>query len=280
MGCVPIFLQPVEIHASNKDFTIGVDAYAIPTGTYPSILAVVAAINTLTTPDIRFCQLQYGAGGAFYVQFQFGSTATITWDDEQLALLLGWNDDSTLSTSTSHIAPNVPEKCWLPTYVESKRSSFALEQGKIIKGMNTGSGGYVGVQAHIDKYRRNFDFVHEPSTNVLRTHALTAAQEKRTFEYFILDVRRTRPVTATTVSTKGFYYLPDAETANSADTDYNQANMDSGGINFEYTTAPDEYVFCSVLRDNISRSNYSLPKSKVRMSVGFDVITAEAPNWS
>jgi hypothetical protein len=166
MGCIPLFLQPVEINSSNNNFTVGVDSYTIPSGVYPTVVALTAAINTLITPDSRSAELIFTRTGdvsSFFFKFQFTAPAAVTWNDEDLALLLGWNDDTSLTSATVHVAPNTPEKTWLPNYVESKRASFAIEQGKVIKGTNTGSGNYVGVQAHVDKYRKNFDFIHEPA---------------------------------------------------------------------------------------------------------------------
>lgn len=278
---LPLFLQPVEITATNKNLTIGAVSYALTEGVYPTILAVVFELNTQISADSHAAELIYNeTTDTFKTVLNLAAVATVTWDDTKLATLLGWDDGTTLTGASTYTADDTPEKVWKPTYVEAQRASFRLAQRKVVKGANTGSGRYVGASSHIDKYEKSFDFVHELASNAMRTHATKEQDIVRCWEYFILDCRRSRPVGENNVQTRGFYYYPDASNADSTDSANNQANMGDGGINFEFVTSPDTYVFCNVLKGKVSDPSYSLSRTKQRVKVGFAAITSVAPNWS
>ena len=275
----PAFLQPVEITTLNNTVSVDTTTYNIPVGIYPSVLAVMYELDVQLGGTYTWTMQYDSTSDSLRGVIANTSTMTVSWTDSDLAELLGFAT-GVLSGSSSYTAPTAPQKCWIPTYVTGKRDGWMIDQRKAVKGTNTVGGNYVGVNATDDKYIRDFDFVHELSTNVLRTHSKTAVEGSKTFENFGLGARSTVSSLSTGISLKGFYYVNNIGDADSTDTTFNQANADSGGVNFEYTSGADKYVFAATLGDRIRPGNYSLPATFTRMNLKFSCITANAPVWA
>ena len=272
----PVFLRPVEITSSNNTVTVDSVAYNIPVGIYATVLHVMRELDTQLGGSYDF-RVFPAAENEFRSRISNTSTMSVTWTDPDLANLLGFAT-TTLSGSTLYTSPEAPQYAWVPNFVPAKRDAWGIDQRKAIKGTNTVGGNYVGVKATDDKYVRDFDFVHELASNVLRTHCVDAIAQTKTFEHFALKARSAVASLSTGVSVKGFYLVYEISSAYS--TRSWVGSTDSGGINSEFTTGADEYVFCAFHGDRIRIGNYTLPKGFERMSLKFSAITANAPVWA
>ena len=275
----PVFLQPVEVTSAFSTVTVDSTEYNVPVGIYPSVLAVMYELDVQLGGTYTWTMQYDSTSDSLRSTIANTSTMVVTWTDSELAELLGF-ETTALSGSTSYTGTRAPQKCWIPKYVTSKRDAWQIDLRKAVKGVNSSAGNYNGARATLDLYLRDFDFVHELSPNVLQQHADDAIEATKTFEYFALDARSAVASLSTRVSIKGFYLVNEIGDADSTDTSYNQANADSGGVNFEYTSGADEYVFASFHGDRIRIGNYSLPKGFERLSLKFSAITAAAPEWA
>jgi hypothetical protein len=128
---------------------------------------------------------------------------------------------------------------------------------------------------------RDLSFVHEPTLNVHREAATNAYYRERCYETFSLESRRSTPTVSTNCTTKGFYFIPDYSYYTSS---ANKANipttMDSGGIDFNYASSPDYYVYCHLDSSGCDKPDNSIPRGRLYYNTEMRINTATAPTWT
>lgn len=282
----PIFLRPIEITSSNDGINInvggaGANTRNITNGVYGSISSLLYEImNTTLAADNIVCYLT-----ADWKVVWYHSSATsfvVDWDaadaNNQLRDIMGWSVD--LSGASTYTSTYTASNLWYPTYARSNRDHWTLDQKKAVDGINAQNGRFAGFGFGPQIHENEIDFMHEPALNVADEFATNTYYENRNFETFLYETRAATPTVSTSPPVKGFYYIPDNTTLTGG-TDGSKllSSMDSGGINYNYSSSPDTYTFCSLTRRVVSEK-VSLPNTRTRYNVSLAMLTSTAPTWN
>ena len=281
----PVFLRPVEIISSNKDFTLeedggGAVAKALTTGTYGSILTVLDEFEDLLqsggveadfvvslTSDLYVSiALQDGNGG--------GEVFDLVWTDTDLRDMLGFTGDLTFTGAQTHTATMTPSHLWFPTYERANQSFFALEQNKIIKGINAASGQYCGYGTGTDRRRMQFEFEYEPAANVSDQYGTTQLVIDRNYDTFVYQARAASMSSSTNTSSRGCYVYPDY-----TDADVTDDMSTNEGIQYGLSSSPDTHTWCHFDTTSPKVPSSALPSTMMHFNLSFSLITATEPTW-
>jgi len=297
----PVFMRPIEITTANNTFTIELDvgagqqAFAInlDTGVWGSVFnlaAGIAAEITALHANISCTSSMVQSGDDLLIRFVLvdsgssGLTPETTWNevyDIIGATGSGDNDEvwteSPADTYTCTMTYR-PTHMWIPTYQSADQGRFYIEQGEIFEG-NMSKGGFLaGNQTGPVIYWRDLSFVNEPAENIFMSAATSARYGNRNLETFVKECRSSNPSVSGNGCTRGFYFIPDW---NDVTTTCANTHTDNGGINFDYASSEDTFVFCQMNSKGYSLPQSSLPTTKTRYSTGFQIHTVDySVSWT
>jgi hypothetical protein len=270
---IPIFMRPVVIDSTNKDFSYddggGVTACALTTGTYPCLPAVLKEFTTqsgITT-----------AITAGYVVLSHGIVVfSVTWTDTALRDLLGFT--ANLSGATSYTATYTPENCWVPTRSRADNDNFQIDHKLQWKGSESRTGNVGGLRSSAEVYRTSIEIEALDGALVSQALAESAIDKERSLDYFASQSREVWG-TAGEPSPSGFYYWPDRTNVTTASA---SSVYDSGdAATLFYSSSPDVFLFCHFDSNWYPRSKPFIGSCRADYyNVTLDIHTATAPTWT
>lgn len=270
---VCVFLRPINITTSNKDFTVDGAAKALTQGTYATILNLMKEWNTQCPSHLMWLESN------FKILITHNDAFTVTWNDTSLRDLLGFTGD--LASSAHYHATYTPSHQWLPTYASYDRDRFSLKQDDLFRGVVTQDGNVAGISTGPDLYYRNLKFACESKLNVKMDAATNDYYKYRCFEYFAQQARTVQVGSASHTAAKGFYYFPDYTTVITMSQDSPITEVSgSGGVGFENSSSPNTYAFCQLDPDGPGAASASLPVGRSYYNIDFNIHTATAPSWN
>ena len=275
---LPVFARPIEIHSANKTFEITANASAeslsLTEGTYANLAALLVEFEYQMEQHTELAASTAELNSDLKVYLHESTNFSVSWTHTALRDLLGFDDD--LLLNRSHTADYMSPYLWHPTYLCANQGEWYNDPGASFSGTVSQSGRVAGSRTAPRYYMRTFDFVFEPIARVYSAAGASAYEQDNSFESFYEATINAYPV-SDTVTLKGFYFFPTVQDLldNETTTDY-----DGGGINFEYDSSPDTYVYCSPSLKFPSITP-AIPSGKLYYDItGFEVRTATAPTWA
>lgn len=264
-----VFMRPILVSASNKDFTYDGGADALTTGVYPNVASLVYELATQCTG------VTATFSSAFKVVLTKGSNFTLAWGDTALRDLFGFTGD--LSGAATYTATYTPQYCWFPSRVRSDNNRWEDDEKIYWKGREALSGNVCGVATGASIYRTTIEYEALYDYECLMSRCHSAIEQYRCLEYFARYSRSTYGAYSD-VSPSGFYYFPDY----TAVTVGNSATYTSGNATqFHYTSSPTTFAFCHFDADWYPNFKATIKNAQTDwQDVSIDIHTATAPTWS
>lgn len=276
----PAFMRPVEITSENDTISIYYSGswndVPIQHGVYSCIKAVLDAFYNEADDDSlpvdEFTIEKNSADDDLQVTLSFSSSVML-----QATSLLGFTGYESPGAATSFTGTMRPEYCWVPTYQVANQSRFFVDQKEVFHGSMSRSGALAGIGNGTSQiFYRQLDFVNELAENVSLEAVTSSCEALRCAELFFWQCRTVNPSVSTYPSPRGFYFYPDWTHVDT----YYPGQQDKGGINFDYTTNPDRYVFCQCDKAGYGRPTASLPTTRDRYTVSLEIHSiTDAPSW-
>jgi hypothetical protein len=264
-----IFLRPLVIGTSSKDFTFNAAADALTVGTYPNVAAVAYELATQCT----------GVTATFSSDFKLTLTKadnfTLDWDDVNLRNYLGFTGN--LSGNKTYTATYTPRYCWFPTRVRADNRPWAADQKVYWKGKESLTGNVCGLQTGSSIYRTTLSYEALNDYECLISRGADTYQQYRSLEYFSASSRMAY-ADEDDVSPGGFYFFKDYTTV----TVGNCATYTSGDVTqFEFSSSPTTFAYCQFDADWYPKFAATVKNSQTDwFDVDVDIHTATAPTWS
>lgn len=285
------FLRPIEITGGSIDVKVnGTYNVAVPSGVYANSISLAWSVANLVraTAGATSAYVNVSTDDDFRIIFN-GNYTTISILNNDIALALGYVYGT--SYTPGQEGTYTPKYSWIPTYSMANQDRFHLEQERAFSGAKSVTGLLAGVPTGGQAtYTRRFDFVHELATNVsieacqTENRSLGKTELENTLERICLGARTSYPSTAGYPSTKGIWFFPDWTNVDSMltpdpSTEDPFMAPEYVGVNYNYTTSPSLFTFCHFPPVGMSSvaSSASLPISRLRYNVGFDLTTAPLP---
>lgn len=285
--------RPIEITASNKDFRFGYDAvgpsvFAIPEGLYGSVLTLITEIEAAIA--VTYANIDVYLTSDFKIAFDYtgASTITLDWLDNDLGPLLGFYREGI--EAAPMVAGYTPQHCWLPTYETSDPEAWKYTP--VFSGAVSVSGLLSGISLASGRYNRTATWPVEYDYNSKISRAVTSTswaattyypQQERCFEQFIDDVKTAEPTASTAegINMKGFYIIHDRSVyTGTSPTVAIPSSMGSGGVDTEFSSSPDRYVYCSILPNALPSMPLSADGQQLFHDCSIPLHTATAPTWN
>jgi hypothetical protein len=293
----PVFFRPIEITSSNNTFSVWVDPDGVSgnvelevnldIGVWGSIFNLVAGICADVNSSIGAIWVlsaemiqsgdellikwtltdQGGGGGATPPELEWNEIYDIIGANVSTKTTMDGSQPTYTQTMTYR-----PTHTWIPTYQSADQSRFYIDQKEIFAGNMSKSGFLAGNLVGPVLYWRDLNFVNETAENLFISAATSARYANRNLETFAKECRGGTVTVSGNPSVRGFYFIPDWTdvTTTCANT-----HTDTGGINFDYSSGADTYAFCQMSRGGYSEPQASLPTTKTRYNVGFQIHTVD-----
>jgi hypothetical protein len=264
-----VFLRPIVVTSTNKDFVFNSGADALTTGTYPNVASVAYELATQCT----------GVTATFSSDFKVVLTKadnfTLDWTDTALRDLLGFTGN--LAGNKVYTATYTPQYCWFPSRVRADNNRWQDDSKIYWKGKESLSGNVAGLVTGASIYRTTIEYEALNDYECLMSRCHSTAEQTRCLEYF-MRYSRGAYGTYSDVSPAGFYFFPDY----TAVTVGNSATYTSGNATqFHYTSSPTTFAFCHFDADWYPRFKPTIKTSQTDWwDVDVEVHTATAPTWS
>jgi len=282
----PYFLRPIEhTTLAGGDITLSTNgAVTLPSGTYSNIGGLLNSL-VLEALDAGATGFDASIGtesNDFKIALEVTTSQTLTWNNTALRDALGYAGNFTIS-STPTEADYTPEYVWIPTFLNSDAGGFVKPQRDLFKGQMSQDGTLAGAPIGPNTvYKRDMGFNMELGTNVSRELSTSAIEDVRTLEYFMEHSRTAYPTNATSKNPKGFWFIPNITDFTAVVTSATeQWTAASSGINFDYTSSPNKWVFCmpDVGGFNKWDSAPGLPASRLRYNIALSFNTSTPPTF-
>ena len=272
MSEIPVFLRPILWSNSLTVVTWESKAVKIETGVYGSVSTLAKELETQCAA--HEAAIDFALNSDFKVVISSNATFTLSWGDTTLRDIFGFTGN--LSGASSYTATYTPQYCWLPTHCPATQDEFMLRHQDRFIGRTSVDGSIAGVKVDGGNlYYRTFVFEFEPNYIVGSIFARNAYDAPRCLDTF-LDGVRFQPVDgAGQPAATGCYVYYDYTDAQPTDD-----MTTSEGVNIYYTSSPDTHTFCHLVPESIERYQASLPVTRDRWNVGFELNTATAPTWT
>lgn len=295
----PVFMRPVEITTANNAFSVklyitgvGYTQYdkTLDVGVWGSMFEVAAGIAA----EVNAITAQYDCTAAFV---QSGNDLLIKftikdndnngfyaeWDWDEVYDLIGssgygsfkhnWDTYDTNSSDEYYYTMTYrPSHMWIPTYQIANQDRFQIDQSEIFTGQIARTGVLCGNDNGSRLYFRQLDFVNEQASNLFIEASTNSRLNNRSLEYFADYCRSVTTVTSGNPCAKGFYFVPDW---NDITTTCSNKHNDNGGINFDYSASPDEFVFCQMDPRGYLPPNASVPTARGYYRVTFTIYAVD-----
>jgi len=286
--------RPIEIHATNRDFTVdvggGAQARVVPVGVYGSILTALEELEDVIQGEANTSTVRLSTDWKVVISFSIDSspvTTAVVWTDQALGRLLGFTGN--LSGAASYTATYTPEYCWLPTYETSDAEQW--EYKPKFSGATSVSGQLSGVALAGGRYDRTAEWPVEFDYNskIMRaTESFTWTsvyypQQIRCLEQFVDDVKNAAPTAddADGLNMKGFYVIHCRSVyTGSTPTVAIPSSMDSGGVMTQLSSSPDRYVYCSLQSGSLPSMPLASDDQSIYRDCSMTLHTATAPTWN
>lgn len=285
--------RPVEINDDNKNFSISYDgggavALTLPTGVYGSILTVLDELEDTIQASVASTNVYLSTTWHTKIAVNLGHTLAITWTDPALGLLLGYDGDCTAAQINT--AAYTPEYCWFPAYEASDPDAWRHEP--TFAGSNAVNGLLAGLSFTPGRYTRTLEFPAERDYNAKISRAATVdtfgattfyPQQRRCFEQFATDVLAAAPTDTDSegINMHGFYVVHDRSVyAGAAPSVAIPSSMDSGGVDTEFDTSPDRYVYVCPVAGAMPGLELFGDRQNIYYTCSLAVMTATAPPWN
>lgn len=301
----PAFLRPVEITASNNTFRlklyqdgVGMTYYDfnLDVGVWGSVFDLAAGIAAEINATAGWlCTAEFiQSGDDLLIKFTLidqnnnGFAPIYKWDEVYdligSASALEGNydtDDYDVVTTPNEYYVTMtyrPSHMWIPIYQSADQNRFYVDQGEIFSGNMSRSGFLAGNQTGPKVYWRDLQFVNETAENMFISAATSARYETRSLETFVKECRSVNITDSGNPCARGFYFIPDWTDIT---TTCSNLHNDNGGINFDYSSGADTYVFCQMNSRGYSVPQASLPTTKTRYTTGFQIHTVDySVSWT
>jgi hypothetical protein len=277
----PLFSRPIVVSSVNDSFraTVSSSNYdvTLTNGVYPCIRRLCDEWSDKLQAVIDTWQVTFNAT-TYKIALTHsggGTWSSVTWTDTALRDLLGYTGSETI-TANVLTATYCPSTVWFPTFTPADQEAWRTQQRELFSGITARNGRNVGNRTGPTIYSRTFSFVHELAERCFVEFTTNAYEAERTFERFILNAR-TAPNSAGDVSSKGFYVYHDMN--NALREQY--TTMDDGGVEINYSSSPETYIYCHPDPEGVDIGSASLPNARQRYNINsFRVHSATAPTWS
>jgi len=272
LGGKGLFARPIEIGSSSKDLTVAGTGYAIATGLYGCIVALVHQLDAVINPEAVAATL-VSTGGSLKVKLTGAGVFAVVWNDTALRDILGFTAD--LGGASSYTATYTPTHTWLSTNDSSDLHPFEREPDEIMTGVETADG-LAAIKTGFEANYRVVSYPHEPKVNVYPSMGTTTYEQARSFQQFMVDAAQFRVADSDNPPTKsGFYFFPDHTDASTL-----VATPDDGGLSFNLATGADTYAYvCAPVRGH-DKPTQSIEAIIEYYDVAVRLKTVSSPDWT
>lgn len=275
-------LRPIEITTANNRLTvvsagtpINID---IPVGVYGNIFELMKILSgTIDSPVVYLS-----------AEFRVVIALLVTISSTELSALLGFRGDETISDGIT--ATYAPSHCYVPSYYSSNTDRWCSDSADAFHGAVGSDGNLCGITMS-QREKKRFRWPVEIAKNAYPSAASASFEfasgdirlpETNSCFWSVVNGARTASISnAGSISPKGLYYVHDVSSLLGSAAPSASITWDSGGTNFDVTTAEhqDLFVFCSVAGSPAPPVSHD-PKLLSYYDVEVELTTAVAPTWT